>query len=116
MNHKPSTIYQFATIISHIFEPMVVLTLIGILGGVYAELSRANFGEYILVVLLFMVAPVIVFRIWYMKTKGADWDLADRKKRIVPVFSQVIAALLDIGIVAFLFHNSRLTEIFVVLF
>lgn len=103
-----------ATIISHVFEPLVLMTGIGILAGFRAMLPPALLVQYMLFLFVLVIGPVVGFRIWFMRQQGMDWDMSNRKKRIKPLFIQILVLLLDLALVI-TWHNPILTA-FVVTF
>ncbi len=107
---------KIALVISSLFEPMAVLALIGVLGGIHAGLTGSSFILYGAIVLFGMIAPVIGFRLWYMRRRGADWDLTNRKKRLKPLLAQVAFAIFDILIISAVFRNADLALLFILFF
>lgn len=102
-----------ATLISTLFEPMVMFILIALLGAVHAGLRPMQFVTFC-IVLFGMVAPIVLFRMWYMRSHGADWDLSDRKKRVKPVLMQVAMTIAYTFFITWYFKNVYLTQLFVI--
>ena len=104
---------KLATIISRIFEPMVVISVLTVVGALYAGLQGSQFWSFFLVVLVLAVIPVTIFRVWLFNNRRVDWDIIDRRKRIVPL-------LLLLGVVAgntwivSLWQNREITYIFAI--
>lgn len=104
------------SLISKLFEPLVVLTVLAVVAAFHAGLSSSEIVGYLFVITCFMIIPVIIFRIWYMKTHAADWDVRDRKKRIIPLLLQMAVLILDIVMIHVLWHRPALTYVFVLFF
>ncbi len=105
---------KIAKIISRVFEPMVVLIIMVVLGGFHAGLTGTGLTNYFLFIFLFALLPAIVFRLWYHYKKGVDWDIRDRKKRIVPLLVQIVFLILGLTVIA-TWGNALLTHFYLVL-
>lgn len=98
-----------ATLVSHIFEPLVVITVLGILAGFRAGLPTGLRETYFLFLGLLVIAPIVGFRLWFMRQQGMDWDMSDRKSRIKPLLIQIVLLLFNLVLVVRVWHNSVLT-------
>jgi hypothetical protein len=74
-----------ATIISTIFEPMILIPLAYILFAVRVGVPLLE----IFILFVLFLGPVVSYRLW-MQKQGIDWDIKDRKKRNKPFFKLII--------------------------
>jgi 4-hydroxybenzoate polyprenyltransferase len=81
---------KFATIISQVFEPMVLLPLVFIF---YAEHLGVSSLEILLLIVL-LVGPILGYRVWMQKKQGIDWDIKDRNKRGKPFMKLIMFSVL----------------------
>ncbi len=102
---------MIAKIISRFFEPMMVLTALAVIGGYHAGLTGTGLTNYFLFIFLFAVLPAALFRVWYSYKKGIDWDIRDRKKRILPLLFQITFLLFGL-IIIFQWNNATLTAFY----
>ncbi len=102
---------KIATIISRVCEPMVLLTIIAIVGGLHANLSSAVFSQYLLFLFVFMIAPILGLWIWFVKKEGMSWDIPNRAKRIRPLILVLGLVMLD-GIFTIHLDSRALTQLF----
>lgn len=106
-----------ATLISRVFEPMLVLAIVATIGGFRAGLSADAFIKYILLVYGFMVLPLTLFRIWLVGSKRvSDWDMSKRSERIKPLMAVIFLVIIDWYMIRALGNQSldRLFTLFVV--
>lgn len=104
-----------ATVISRIFEPMVVLTIVSVLGGFHAGLSGAQLWQYFMKLFGLMVLPVFIFRVWLVFSgRVKNWDIVARKERIVPLLLSVVFVIFTTVLIAG-FQNMVLNQLFSIL-
>lgn len=97
-------------LISWVFEPMIVLFVLCMLAGWHYGLTGWAMGTYVAYVSVF---TVIIGLTRYILAKRAktNWDLSDRKKRIVPLF--VMAGIFCANLLVInLFGNEGLVRYF----
>ena len=105
-----------ATIISRVFEPMIVLVVVSTVAGVHAGLSGSFLWFYLLVLVGLLVAPVAVFRYWLVRSGTVkDWDMHTRRERIKPLLLLLLFVGIFTGIIAG-FHNAELNWVFMTFF
>lgn len=77
-----------AKIISRVFEPMVVLTIIVLLGGLRSGLT----GNSLICYCLLLVSLILLVFLYRLKLKkgGVNWDVSERKKRIKPLLLLIL--------------------------
>ena len=102
---------MIASFISRLFEPMVILILLAVLGGYHAGLTGTGLTNYFLFIFSFAILPAALFRFWYSYKKGVDWDIRDRKKRILPLLFQIIFLLFGLVIIL-QWNNTALTAFY----
>jgi hypothetical protein len=107
---------SLATVISSIFEPMVVLLVVMSIGGFKADLVPSSLNLYLTAIALGMFLPTMLFRYWLVRTKKVgNWDITNRKQRIVPLAVLLVVSLINIWLVIQL-HNAFLTQLFIFYF
>jgi membrane-associated phospholipid phosphatase len=100
-------------IISRMFEPIAILTVIAFVGSIKAGLDRSALVAFALFLVVSMVIPVVLFLRWKRTVRGITWDLPDRHRRIKPLL--VLTLLLGANTLFISFwHNTTLTMIFLV--
>ena len=101
---------QIALIISSVFEPMILVYGIAILGGLRAGLSGNFWNSYFWSISMVMGA-VAVIRLYFKKRDKTNWDISDRKKRIVPL--AILLALIGIIYITMLqIANPQIATLF----
>lgn len=80
---------RLALLISSILEPMLVVYIIALIGGRHAALSGAVWSYYVMLLSL-IVGLVIGVRLFFKNRDHTNWDISERKKRLVPLFLLVI--------------------------
>lgn len=70
--------------ISTVLEPMTVLLAVWLAGGWQAGLRSAKLGWYILYLCVFALT-VFIARLFFARRDHTNWDVSERKKRIVPL-------------------------------
>lgn len=72
----------FPTLISRIFEPVVVFSVLILVALTRSGLEGFAYYRFIGIFFLLMVLPPMSFLIWAVKTKKvSNWDIGDRKQR-----------------------------------
>lgn len=114
--HKPdkkSTLYKVATIFSRLFDPFITIGGVSVLA-----VFRSGLSGWPLVIFLFgVVFATILFLFvllhWAVK-KGhlSNWDLSNRKERILPLFIAMGVLVIDV-INARFFINDFLVDLFI---
>ncbi|MEK7577956.1 MAG: hypothetical protein AAB492_05120 [Patescibacteria group bacterium] len=95
-----------ATLISSIFEPMVVVYALAILAGIRVGESHWYFGYIALLVVVGIIA-----RLYFKLKDKTNWDISDRKKRIVPLLFLVGILCIQM-IVIMQFNNVELISLY----
>lgn len=98
---------QLAVILSRIFEPMIVLSVLLILATVQAKTD----GLFLLFAFIVIILPIALLRFWFVRARGLDWDIKDRKKRIAPLSVFLLFVFVDLMLVR-LWQNTLLTDLF----
>lgn len=96
-----------STVISRVFEPMIVLSALLVVAAIKEKID----WRFLLFALVFMVLPVVAMRVWFVRSRGLDWDIRDRSKRIAPLAVLVLIVTLDVSLVSW-WHNEFLTRLF----
>jgi hypothetical protein len=90
--------HTIAEIVSLIFEPMLVVYVLALLGGAHAGLTHAAWRTYVLVITVFTTV-VFAVRLFFKRKDKTNWDISNRKHRIVPLIILLVAlGVLYIGI------------------
>lgn len=104
---------MIATLISHLFEPMLVLAVVSVAAGFHAGLPSTELTRYLYGVFGLMILPVLIIRWWLVVTKRvSDWDIRNRRQREKPLLILLAFTLLNLWYVLF-FGNQVLTQLFV---
>lgn len=104
---------RFALIISSLFEPMLIVYMLGLLGGWHARLSEIMLNIYVGSLTLF-VGLVIGLRLYFKRKDNTNWDISNRKKRFTPLllltlfFAVAYYGIRSVG-------NTVLTHLFLLL-
>ncbi len=106
---------RLATIISRVFEPLVVLAAVATLSGVKAGFVGTELVSYLTILLIAFFVPVVGFRLWFVRVKNVDWDIRDRKKRLVPLLI-LLAFTAIIYPISTLWRNFVISSLFGLLF
>lgn len=101
---------KFATFISKLFEPLLVLFAIMLAGGWHAGLTGTNFWVYIGYILIFF-GIIFALRMWLVRRYQLDWDISDRYKRIRPLI-MIIMVVLGNWFIIRSWHSAELTNLF----
>jgi hypothetical protein len=103
-----------ATVISRVFEPMIVFAGIALLGALYAGLSGWSLILFFIILAVVMVGPIFAMRAWMLRQGHIkDWDIHARKQRVRPLLGLICVVFIDVLIISF-WNNAVLSSIFVV--
>lgn len=76
---------RWAFILSHISDPMILLTILTIGAVRYTQSYNQSYGFgpdfFLLIFFCFSLLPTLVLRIWAVRTHRINWDVTDRRKR-----------------------------------
>jgi membrane-associated phospholipid phosphatase len=73
----------FPTIISRLFDPLIVSTVLFLLAGQKNGVVGWDLGGFFAILLVTMILPPILALFWAIKTgRISNWDLSDRRQRI----------------------------------
>lgn len=104
-----------ATIVSFLFEPMMVLTALIAIGAFRSGLVGLALLQFLAFLFLGMTIPVGVFRYWLVKSgRVKDWDIHKRSDRIMPLGTLAVFTLFFVLVVSRI-ANPFLVTLFVVL-
>lgn len=106
---------KFAKLISLLFEPIIVLSVLSFVGAARSGLRARELWTFLFVALVVMVVPTFLFRVWLLKKRRVDWDIVERKNRIVPLFLLLGLVIIDTWIVS-AWGNPMLTALFTAFF
>jgi len=94
------------TIVSRIIDPPFVIGLLTLIGIVKSGVTHSNLTELAVMIPVIFGLPAIYF-LWSLKTHHvSNWDITNRKERIVPLIFLTLFLLLDMGIVSFFDYPS----------
>lgn len=82
-------IKRVALLISTLFEPMIISYGIAVLGGIHAGLSGNVWQAYLVSISTIMLF-VLGTRVYLKRKDKTNWDISDRKKRIVPLLTLLV--------------------------
>ena len=102
---------NIAKVISLIFEPIIVLSLLVAAGTFHAGLDAQGIVLFLLFALVVMIIPIVAMRFWFVRVQGLDWDIKDRKARILPLFVLFLFIVMDVFLVS-LWNNTFLNHMF----
>ncbi len=91
-----------AAIISRVFEPALTLSMAFIVYAAHAGIAAGRIALWAAVIIF----PPMTLRIWAHQAKGLDWDIHERKKRVVPLL--ILLFLLAFDLVLFWLFEPRL--------
>ena len=94
-----------ATLISSIFEPMVVVYALAILAGIRVGESHWYFGYIALLVVVGIIA-----RLYFKLKDKTNWDISDRKNALCRFF--LVGILCIQMIVIMQFNNVELISLY----
>jgi len=103
------------TLVSRIFDPPVIVTLLTFIGVVKSELSHRGLMTFAILIPFFLGLPLGYF-LWSLKTRQvSNWDVTNRKERLVPLAALLGFLTVDLFIISF-FDNPFLLNMFFVYF
>lgn len=104
-----------ANIISRVFDPPVVGTLVLILAFTKSALPAARALPLGLAIFWLIAGIPLVLLVWGIKTgRIKNWDLTERRERIVPIIIEVILTVIA-GALVVIWGNSFLESVMVML-
>lgn len=107
--------YPIQTTISRVFDPLIVILLLTVYAVLQSSVSTEGMMVFALFIPLLFGIPLAFF-VWKLKThQVSNWDISNRKERIVPLIVLLGFLLLDIIIVS-LFDNVLLLNLFILYF
>lgn len=100
---------RFASIISKITEPMIMMSIMVFFGALHANLQ--GLGLFLFILYILSVSAIVGFaRLRFMKSLHTNWDVSERPKRV-----RLLLLLLGFGILLFLsvtlWHNVNLIKL-----
>lgn len=103
------------TIVSRIIDPPIVIALLTIIGIIKSEFTNLNITELFVMVPVVFGLPIIYF-LWTLKSHlVSNWDITNRKERIVPLTFLTFFLALDMALMSF-FQNQFLLQMFMLYF
>ena len=107
--------YRVQTIISRIFDPPIIIALLTIVAVFLSDLSKRGI-IFFTFLLPFLFGLPLGYFLWKLKThQVSNWDITNRKERIVPLLAFLAFLVLDIIAVSIL-DNPFLLNVFVLYF
>lgn len=104
-----------ATIISRIFEPFVMFSVVTLVAALHSGLATTAM-PWFLTMLIVMIGLPIALLTWAIRTKKVDnWDVSRREQRIIPMIILLILSAIYVFAVS-RFGNSELTNLFLLYF
>lgn len=105
---------MFFTLISRLFDPLMVLGMITVLGTWRSGMQASQLSLFYLVALLGMICLPISFLAWAIHTKRVgNWDVSNRNQRVMVLTAFIPFFLFDFLLVHY-FGNLYLLQLFVV--
>lgn len=107
--------YPIQTVISRVFDPPIIIMLLTVYAVLQSNISTQGVMIFTLLVPLLFGIPLAFF-VWKLKThQVSNWDISNRKERIVPLMALLGFLFIDIIIVA-IFNNVFLLNVFILYF
>lgn len=104
-----------ATLISRLFEPFVLFSVVTFVAALRSGLTGASMSQFITVLIVMIGLPIALLT-WAIRTKRIDnWDVTRREQRIVPMIILLILTCMYLFTVS-RFGNNQLTQLFVLYF
>ncbi|OGG23813.1 hypothetical protein A3A79_01235 [Candidatus Gottesmanbacteria bacterium RIFCSPLOWO2_01_FULL_43_11b] len=103
-----------ASFISRLFEPMLVLYALSIIGGFRSNLIASQLSFYILYISIFFGA-IFIFKFFIMLRLKTDWDIRERKKRILPLLVLLAVTIGNFFLIR-TWNNEILINLFILFF
>lgn len=108
--------FLFATIISRIFEPVVVLSVLILIALARSGLEVFAYYRFIGIFFFLMVLPPMSLLIWAVRTKRiSNWDIGDRRQRVHALALLLLFQLFNV-ILTWIFGNAYLLQIILLFF
>lgn len=102
-----------ANAISAAFEPMTVLTFFTLYALYRSGLTLIQGTRIFGIFLIFTLLPIIAARLWLMKSKKvSDWDVHDRRQRILPLAILCFILIFNYFLVIVPFDNRLFAGVF----
>jgi hypothetical protein len=98
-----------ARVVSRIFEPMILIPLLVSVAVARSGFPASRLFSVYAFFLLGILVPIIIFRLWLLKTKGVVWDIPKRRDRILPFATLAGFGLLGY-VVVFGWGNANITN------
>ena len=105
---------KFALLVSSLFEPMLVVYILGLLGGMFAQLPSTSWWMYFSTI-TFFCGLVVFLRLFFKRKDHTNWDISERKKRFGPLTMLVVSFAIAYMLIRS-FGNDVLTRLFLSLF
>lgn len=102
---------KIATIISRIFEPVVILTVLILIVLTKSGLEGYAFYRFIAIFFFLMVLPPMALLVWAVQTKKiSNWDIGDRRQRVHALALFLLFQLFNV-VLTWIFGNAYLLQI-----
>ena len=101
----------WATIVSRLFEPIVVLPIVSLLGAKHYGLTGPDFTRFLIFLAAIIMIPLGLFRWWLYHHKDVTWDVPDRRKRIVPLMLLLVFLIVN-NVAVGAWQNAGLNRLF----
>lgn len=107
--------FLIQTVISRVFDPPILIILLTAYAVYLSDLSKRGLIA-MTIFIPFLFGLPLAFFLWKMKThKVSNWDISNRKERIIPLLAMLGFLIVDIVFVS-LFDNPLLLNFFVLYF
>lgn len=100
------------TLISRLFDPIIVFGVIAVIGAMQSGMSSSALGQFILITFFGMILPPVAVLVWAIKThRIGNWDISNRQQRVRALTAFTGFLCVDLLLVYF-FGNSTLMTLF----
>jgi hypothetical protein len=107
--------YLIQTILSRIFDPPVVIVFLTVIAVWLSGLSHRGFLFFALLLPVMLGLPLAFF-VWRLHThQVTNWDITNRKERIIPLLAFIVFLFVDLLIISIM-QNSFLLHVFILYF
>ncbi len=104
----------FPTLISRIFDPIIVLSVMAVIIAVNDTLPPEALLRFFAVFLIGMILPPVLFLTWAIRTKRvSNWDISNRRERVRAFTVFIMFLFIDL-ILMYVFGNSELMKLFLI--
>ena len=104
---------RIATLISRLFEPVVVLSVLILVALTRSGLEGYAYYRFISVFFFLMVLPPMAFLVWAVQTKKiSNWDVGDRKQRVKALGLFLIFQVLNV-VLTWIYGNVYLLHLMI---